>query len=46
MELSKDEFFDVYREFVPDGTREEYEREWEDFQRIKARRLAEREVNG
>jgi len=35
-ELDKNEFYDVYRQFRPDADREEYEREWEEFQRFKA----------
>jgi hypothetical protein len=43
--LTKDEFFDVYRSFNPDATREEYEREWNEFQRLKAEHFRQRKVN-
>lgn len=33
--MDKDEFFDVYRQFRPGADREEYELEWEEFQRCK-----------
>lgn len=33
--LDKDEFFDVYRVFRPDASREEYELEWAMFQEFK-----------
>lgn len=42
--LNKDEFFDVYRFFRPSATREEYEREWDEFQRLKAEHLAKRNL--
>ena len=42
--LNRDEFFDVYREFKPEATREEFEREWAEFQRLKAAYLAKRKV--
>jgi hypothetical protein len=40
--LTRDEFFDVYREFRPLATREEFDREWDEFQRFKAERLAKK----
>lgn len=40
MSLDKNEFYDVYRQFFPDATREEYEREWETFQRFKVEHQA------
>jgi len=33
-ELDANEFFDVWRQFNPEGTREEFEREWAEFQEI------------
>lgn len=36
MELNRDEFFDVYRQFRPQATREEFDREWDLFQEFKA----------
>ena len=44
MELDKNEFFDVYRQFKPDSTREEYEAEWEEFQRLKRELQRKREI--
>lgn len=44
MLLTADEFYDVYRVFRPDATREEFEREWAEFQRWKAAMQARREV--
>jgi len=34
--LDKNEFFDVYRQFRPNTSREEFERDWLDFQTAKA----------
>jgi len=34
--LNEDEFYDVYRQFRPGADREEFSREWEEFQRAKA----------
>lgn len=45
MHLNEDEFFDVYRKFHPDADREEYHREWLEFQRFKAETFAKRTVN-
>lgn len=42
--LNRDEFFDVYRQFKPDADREEYEREGEVFQALKAKHLAMKQV--
>ncbi len=41
-ELTCDEFYDVYRVFRPDATREEYEVEWETFQHAKAAHQADK----
>ena len=38
-QLNEDEFYDVYRVFRPGATREEFSREWEEFQRFKAEYL-------
>ncbi len=35
-ELDESEFFDVYREFRPSASREEFSAEWAAFQRFKA----------
>lgn len=35
-ELDASEFFDVYREFFPLATREEFEQAWAEFQEFKA----------
>ena len=35
-ELDANEFFDVYRVFRPDATRDEFDREWALFQQFKA----------
>jgi hypothetical protein len=43
-ELTADEFFDVYRLFKPEATREEYEREWAEFQRHKTEYLKKRSL--
>lgn len=45
MELDRNEFFDVYRVFCPDATREEYEAEWDKFQAAKAAHLASLKIN-
>ncbi len=33
------EFYDVYREFRPETTREEFQRKWDIFQGLKAEHL-------
>lgn len=33
--MTKDEFYDVYRQFKPEATREEYEQDWREFQAAK-----------
>lgn len=43
-ELNADEWYDVYRQFKPDATREEFEADWEDFQRAKAAEMRRRET--
>ncbi len=35
-ELDESEFYDVYREFRPTASREEFAAEWAAFQRFKA----------
>lgn len=35
MILTKDEFFDVYRQFRPSADRQEFEIEWAKFQQCK-----------
>ncbi len=42
--LTKDEFYDVYRQFRPDADRTEYEAEWAEFQRLKAEHLNQMEI--
>jgi hypothetical protein len=44
MELTADEWFDVYREFHPEATREEFERDWAEFQAWKAEYRRRRSV--
>ena len=44
-EFDKDEWFDVARKFKPELTREEFEAEWEEFQRQKAARMESLKVN-
>ena len=34
-ELDKNEWYDVYRQFKPEATREEFERDWAEFQQAK-----------
>jgi hypothetical protein len=34
--LTKDEFFDVYRVFLPAADREAFERDWAEFEAFKA----------
>ena len=43
-ELNEDEFYDVYRVFRPGATREEFSREWEEFQCFKAEYLEKRKI--
>ena len=38
MSLTADEWFDVYRQFRPQATREEFDQAWREFQRLKAER--------
>lgn len=38
------EFYDVYRIFKPLATREEYERDWNEFQIAKAEHLKQRGI--
>lgn len=42
--LDIDEFFDVYRQFRPDDSREEYEKAWEEFQSFKTARAERRKL--
>lgn len=42
-ELDASEFFDVYREFFPLATREEFEQVWAEFQEFKA--LQQKRIN-
>lgn len=42
--MDKDEFFDVYRQFCPTATREEYDSEWDTFQMLKAQHEARKKV--
>lgn len=44
MELDKNEWYDVYRIFRPQATREEFEREWQEFQQLKAQYLKKRSL--
>ncbi len=37
--LTADEFYDVYRMFKPDATREEFDKYWEEFQELKSEYL-------
>ncbi len=41
-ELNADEFYDVYRAFRPEATREDFERVWNEFQAVKAERARQR----
>lgn len=43
MDLDVNEFFDIYRSFHPDTTREEFEREWEKFMEYR-RQMLEKQV--
>jgi hypothetical protein len=43
-ELTADEFFDVYRTFRPETTREEFDREWAAFQEYKALNQKKRSI--
>lgn len=43
-ELDTNEFFDVYRVFCPDATREEFELEWARFQEAKAAHRKEKSL--
>ena len=43
-ELTADEFYDVFRQFRPDATREEFDAEWAEFQRLKAEFLRKRTI--
>ena len=42
--LSKDDFYDLCRQFKPDLDRAEFESDWGEFQRQKAEREAKRRV--
>lgn len=42
--MDKDEFYDVYRQFKPDTTREEFEKEWDEFQRLKALHILSKSI--
>jgi hypothetical protein len=42
--LTADEFYDVYRLFRPGATREEFEKEWAEFQRLKAEHPAKKSL--
>lgn len=42
--LTKDEFFDACREALPELTREEFDRLWDEFQKGKAARAAKLET--
>lgn len=33
--MTKDEWFDVYRQFFPDASQEQYDADWEEFQAFK-----------
>ncbi len=43
-ELDADEFYDICRVFLPDMTREEFDRKWAAFQALKAERAKRRTV--
>lgn len=44
MEMTREEWWDVYREMRPEATRDEFDADWEDFQRIKKKREQEKAV--
>ncbi len=42
--LDADEFYDVYRLFRPDASREEFQGDWDKFQALKSEYLAKNNV--
>jgi hypothetical protein len=44
-EYDADEWWDFYRIFKPDATREEFDRDWAEFQRLKAEHAAKRRID-
>ena len=45
MELTEDEFYDVYLQFNPGVDRDEFHQAWMEFQSLKEARLARRMIN-
>lgn len=41
-ELDVNEFYDVYRTFKPDATREEFQKDWDEFQAAKSARISKK----
>lgn len=35
-EFDKDEWYEVYKQFKPQASQEEYDRDWDEFQKRKA----------
>ncbi|MGE7139151.1 hypothetical protein ACQKIE_16110 [Luteibacter sp. NPDC031894] len=44
-EYTKDEWFDIARQFKPDLAKDEYDRMWDDFQAMKAEHLKRKTLN-